>query len=399
MVLGKIHLKLLLQRTYKFRLYPNFEQSKKLQNNLAVCKWVYNKMIEHSKNKHLSRNDLSYFLTELKEQEPWLYSYHSKMLQMISIQIDGAQKALKQLHENGKKTGSLKFAKQSEYRTFTYNQSGFKIEDGFLHLSKIGKTRIMLHRQIPENAQIKQVIVTKSKSEKWHCGITCDIDAILPKISLAKSVGIDVGIKNLVYDSDGFVTSNPLNLKKLLKPLARVQRKIARRQIGSQNKKKAVQFYQIIHERIKNRRKDFLHKLSTRYAKKYNVIFVERLTKSNLVKNHKLARSIMDSGWGVFGKMLDYKTMLVEVPAKNTTIDCSRCGNIVPKSLAVRIHRCDVCGLVLDRDYNAAINILKKGLDIFGLLPQVTISLPQELREVTPVEISMRSMKREVHML
>ena len=239
MVLGKMHQKPSLQRTYKFRLYPNFAQSKKLQNNLDVCKWVYNKMVEflkENKNGFASRNDLNYFLTELKEQESWLYSYHSKMLQMISTQINGAQKALEQLHKNGKKTGSLKFAKYGEYRTFTYNQSGFKIEDDFLHLSKIGKTKIILHRPISE-ARIKQVTVTKSKSGKWHCGITCDVDTAVPKIRWSKSVGIDVGIKNFAYDSDGHATPNPLNLKKMLIPLARVQRKIARRQIGSQNRK------------------------------------------------------------------------------------------------------------------------------------------------------------------
>ena len=120
---------------------------------------------------------------------------------------------------------------------------------------------------------------------------------------------------------------------------------------------------------------------------------MERLTKLNMVKNHKLARNILDSGWGIFGKMLAYKTMLIVVPAKNTTIGCSRCGSIMPKSLAVRTHRCDKCGLVLDRDHNASINILKKGLDIFN------IKLPQELREVTPVEISVRSMKQEAHSL
>lgn len=139
-------------------------------------------MINYSKNKHVSRNDLNYFLTELKEQESWLYSYHSKMLQMISTQIDGAQKALGKLHENGHKTGSLKFAKYEEYQSFTYNQSGFKIEDGFLCLSKIGKTKVILHRPIPENAQIKQIIVSKSKSGKWHACVICDIDTVLPKI-------------------------------------------------------------------------------------------------------------------------------------------------------------------------------------------------------------------------
>ncbi|MFI5416855.1 MAG: RNA-guided endonuclease InsQ/TnpB family protein [Nitrososphaerales archaeon] len=387
-----------MQRTYKFRLCPNVEQSKKLQNNLDVCKWVYNKMIEYSKNKSVSRNDLNYFLTELKEQESWLYSYHSKMLQMISTKIDGALKALERLRKNGKKTGNLKFIKYGKCRTFTYNQSGFKIENSFLYLSRIGKTKIIQHRPISENAQIKQITVTKSKSGKWYCSITCDVDTAIPKISLAKSVGIDVGIKNFVYDSDGFVTPNPLNLKRLLKPIARVQRKIVRRQIGSQNRKKVVKFYQIIHERIKNRRKDFQHKLSTQYAKKYNVVFMEGLQKQNMVKNHKLARSIMDSSWGTFGKMLDYKCMLVEVQAKNTTANCSRCGNTVPKSLAIRTHRCGVCGLVLDRDHNASINILKKGLGIFGIM-NYDSKLPQELREVTPVKILKGSMKQEAHIL
>ena len=123
------------------------------------------------------------------------------------------------------------------------------------------------------------------------------------------------------------------------------------------------------------------------------MVFVEKLQKMNMVQNHKLARNILDSGWGTFGKMLDYKTMLVDVPAKNTTVDCSRCGSMMPKSLAVRTHRCNMCGLVLDRDHNASINILKKGLDIFN------IKLPQELREVTPVEIPKGSMKQEALML
>jgi len=336
-----------------------------------------------------TRNDLDYFLTELKEQETWLYSYHSKMLQMISTQVDGAQKALIQLHKNGQRTGTLKFARYGEYRTFTYNQSGFRIQNGILCLSKIDKIKIIQHRKISDNTEIKQIIITKSKSGKWHACVTCNVDMLIPKLNLKKAVGIDVGIKNFAYDSDGFVTPNPLNLKKMLTPLVRAQRRISRRQKGSKNRKKAVRFYQIIHERIKNRRRDFLHQLSTQYAKKYDVVFVERLAKLNMVKNHRLARNVLDSGWGIFINMLDYKCMLVEVPAKNTTVDCSRCGNPTPKSLAVRIHRCNVCGLVLDRDHNASINILKKGLHIFNIM------LPQELRELTPVEISMRSLKQE----
>jgi putative transposase len=379
-------------RTYKFRLYPNHEQSKKLHRTLGACRWTYNKMVEKmQKEGFQSRNDLNYFLTELKESESWLYSHHSKILQMVSTQLESAQKSLIQLRKNGYQTGSLKFARFSEYHTFVYNQSGFHLKDNFLHLSKIGKIKIICHRKIPTNAQIKQVTISKSKTGKWHACILCEIDAILPKTSIAKSVGIDVGIKNFAYDSDGFVTPNPLNLQKMLKPLRRIQRKISRRQKGSNNYKKALKWYQTIHQRIRNRRRDFLHKTSTAYAKKYDIVFVERLAKLNMVKNHSLARSILDSGWATFNAMLDYKTILIEVPSKNTTVDCSKCGHAVPKSLAARTHRCDVCGLMLDRDHNAAINILKKGLEIFGIRHY----LPWEPRKVTPAEIVMRSGKQE----
>jgi putative transposase len=306
---------------------------------------------------------------------------------MVSTQLDGSQKALTQLRKNGHKTGTLRFVKYDEYRTFTYNQSGFKLEKEYLYLSKIGTIQMVLHKPIPDNAKITQVVVTRSKSGKWFACVTCELECTIPKINLKKQVGIDVGIKNFVCDSDGHIIPNPLNLRKLLKPLVRVQRKIARRQMGSNNRKKAVRFYQIIHERISNRRKDFLHKVSMRYAKNNDVVFVERLAKLNMVKNHRLAQSILDSGWGMFVNMLDYKyKMLVEVPAKYTGVNCSRCGKFVPKSLAVRTHRCDVCGLILNRDHNAAIPILKKGLEIFGII--LDLKLPQELREVTPVEIS-----------
>jgi putative transposase len=385
-----------LQRTFRFRLYPDHNLQKKLYHTLDACRWTYNKMVEkiHSEG-FQTRNDLNYFLTELKESEPWLYQHHSKMLQMVSTQVDGAQKSLIQLRKNGHKTGELKFARFSEYNTFVYNQSGFEIKDGFLHLSRIGRIKIIQHREFPSNHTIKQVIVSKSKTGKWHACVMVDMDAVLPEISLHNAVGIDVGIKNFAYDSDGFATPNQLNLQKMLKPLARIQRKISRRQKGSQNHKKAVRLYQIIHERIKNRRKDFLHKVSTLYAKKHGIVFIEELQKLNMAKNHHLARNIMDSGWGIFTNMLDYKTMMVKVPAKNTTVECSSCGNMVPKSLAVRTHRCDRCDLVLDRDHNAAINILKKGLEIFGILQPFGAAIPQELRELTPVEISMRSEKQE----
>ena len=380
-------------RNYKFRLYPNLEQEYKLQNNLNVCKWVYNKFVEQAQKSFLSRNDMNYILTELKQSEPWLYNYHSKMLQMVSTQLEGAEKSLIEKSKKGHKTGQLRFARYNEFRTFTYNQSGFKLNNNKLFLSKIGDIRIKKHRDTPEI--IKQVIVTKTRSCKWYACLTCELKMNLPKINFTKAVGIDVGIKSFAYDSDNHSTPNPLNLKKMLKPLIRIQRKVSKCVKNSNNRIKHIKRLQRIHERITNKRNDFQHKLSSIYANHYDVIFVEDLQLTNMVKNHKLAQSIMDSSWSSFLQKLEYKCkLLIKVPARNTTIDCSRCGNKVPKNLAVRIHRCDKCNLVIDRDYNASINILQKGLKIFS-----QDKLPQELREVTPVEISKKSMKQEARFL
>src|SRR5690242_3936977 len=129
-------------RNYKFRLYPTVLQEDVLVNNINVCRWIYNKLIDYSKKGSVSQYDLQDYLIELKQQESWLYNYHSKMLQMVCVQMSGSQKALKALKENGRKTGSLRFARYGEYRTFIYNQSGYKLENGKLTLSKIGDIKI-----------------------------------------------------------------------------------------------------------------------------------------------------------------------------------------------------------------------------------------------------------------
>jgi putative transposase len=143
-------------------------------------------------------------------------------------------------------------------------------------------------------------------------------------------------------------------------------------------------------ERIHNRRKDFLHKISAYYSKHYDLILLERLRVLSMTKNHRLARKILDASWSTFKAMLQYKAnRVVEVEPAYTSINCSYCGHPVPKSLAVRTHVCPECGAVLDRDYNSSLNIKYNGLELFGL--------PVERREVTPVEIAMRSRKQEIY--
>jgi putative transposase len=251
-------------------------------------------------------------------------------------------------------------------------------------LSKIGKLRIKLHRKVQN---IKQVTVKREgngRKKKRYAIACCELaEPIFKLVDIKKSVGIDVGITKFVHDSDNYEVENPLFLKKMLRPLRRASRQLSRRQKGSNNYEKAKTRLQVLHERIRNQRLDFLHKQSTIYSKRYDLIFLEKLRVLNMTKNHKMARAILDSGWSMFGSMLKYKAkQVVEVYSPNTSVDCSYCGNKVPKSLAVRIHRCDKCSIVLDRDYNAALNILQRGLKSLA----VGDSLPMERREVTPVD-------------
>lgn len=200
-----------------------------------------------------------------------------------------------------------------------------------------------------------------------------------------KAVGIDVGITRFAHDSDNCRIDNPLFLNKMLRPLRRAHRRLSRRQKGN-NYLKAKHMLARLHQSTHNKRRDFLHKLSRHYASRYDIVFLERLNTLNMVKNHHLARHVLDSGWRTFKRILEYKAkMVAEVEPINTSVDCSRCGNRVPKTLAIRIHRCDSCGLSIGRDYNASLNIKQKGL----------LLLPQGLREVTPAEIARQSVKQE----
>lgn len=332
---------------------------------------------------------MNYALTELKEQHPWLRNYHSKMLQMVAKQVAAARKAIAAKKEKGYKTGRLHYLIQDEHNSFTYNQTGFRIENDILSLSKIGRIKIVLHRQ-PVN--IKQVTVVRQVG-KWYAAVACEIlRKQYSRIVYSKPVGIDVGIMKFAHDSDNHVIENPQFLTKMLKPIKRAHRRLSRRQRGSSNYKKAKHMLARLYERINNRRKDFLHKTSTYYCSRYDLIFLERLRVLNLLRNHAVARKIMDASWSTFSTMCQYKAnRVVEVEPAYSSISCSRCNHSVSKSVAVRTHSCPKCGIVIDRDYNSAINHLQKGLEL--------LHLPAVRREVTPVEIPEESLKQELRVV
>jgi putative transposase len=294
---------------------------------------------------------------------------------------------MKALKERGYDVSDrLRILKPEEYNAFTYNQSGYRIErlkDGkyLLHLSKIGKIEIRIRRK---PIDIKQITVVR-QAGKWFAIVVCNIlRRIHCSIKYEKTIGIDVGITNYAYDSDGGHVGNPLFMNQDLKKIRRSNRTLSRRMYGSINYKKALRWYQRLHQRIANKRRNFLHNLSNQYSIRYNVIFLERLKINNMNKNRCLARHIMDSSWGMFKHMLMYKAnRVVEVDPYNTSIECSKCGNKVPKTLAIRIHECDRCGTVLDRDHNSACTIENRGMKLIGLLLR---KLPMQHGEVTPVE-------------
>lgn len=319
---------------------------------------------------------MNYVLTELKEQHSWLRNYHSKMLQMVGKQVAAARRATNKL--------SYRYS----FTAFTYNQSGFKIENNRLRLSKIGNIQIVLHRQ-PVN--IKQVTVCKKKDGKWYAVVACQILRWTHSIiTYKKPVGIDVGITKFVHDSDDHAVENPQFLTKMLRPVKRAHRRLSRKQIGSNNHRKAKHMLAKLYDRINNKRRDFLHKTSAYYASRYDLVFLERLRVPNMTKNHRLARKILDAGWSTFKQMCYYKVnRVVEVESAYSSINCSRCGRPVPKPLAVRTHRCPKCGVALDRDYNSALNHLQNGLKL--------LHLPVGCREVTPVEIARQSEKQEAY--
>ena len=234
---------------YRLRLYPTREQELVLEQTLDGCRWVYNSFVAMPP---MSEYDMNYGLTELKEQHPWLCNYHSKMLQMVCKQVAAARKTAK---------GRLSYRKHDEFNAFTYNQSGFRIGNNRLSLSKIGNIKIVLHRQ-PVN--VKQVTVCRRKEGKWYAVAACNVLRKLYSMTVySRPVGIDVGITKFAHDSDNHVIENPQFLTKMLKPIKRAHRRVSRRLVGSSNRRKAKDMLARLYERINNRRRDFLHKASS----------------------------------------------------------------------------------------------------------------------------------------
>ncbi len=367
---------------YKFRLYPTKTQQARLDDTIEICRILYNDFVFESRlsykeGYHLKPDELQRMIPYMIPKE----KIYSKVAQVVLWQFYNNLKALSTLAKKGKRIGNLRFKPKSRFNSINYNQSGFRLLDhNTLKLSKIGKVKINLHR--PIQGKIKEIHVKRESPRQWYAIVVCDQECKNScSLFRKKIVGLDVGINNFVCDSDGHIIEHPQILRKSEKKLKRTQRKLSRKVKGSANRWKQKLKLAKVHQKIKYQRNDFLHKVSRYYVNNYDTIFVEDLKIQNMVKNHHLAKSILDSSWYSFFQKIEYKAeragiLFRKITAAGTSQSCSACGKIVKKTLAIRTHCCPFCGIILDRDYNAAKNIKQKGMD----------SLPMVHREVMPVE-------------
>jgi len=388
--------------TYKFRAYPTALQKYRLENWLFALCWLYNYALEERKRvwkeeeRTVSYSEQQNNLPKLKKKEPILKFIHSQVLQNTLRRVDKAfQKFFQDLKRKKKgekiKVGYPKKKSLAKYKSLTFPQVWMKQKGelvpiiklekknnrfAYLHLPKIGKLKIRLHREV-DWKKAKTVTVKREPSGNWYVCVSVEVnlDQILKEVEekvekkvekKVKAVGIDLGVKHLAVTSEKEFIEHPKFLQKLEKRLKREQKKLSRKEKGSINFEKQRKRVAKIHERIKNARRDFLHKLSKYLVDNYDLITFENLDIPALVENNRLAKLILDAGWGTLITFATYKAVMagarvVRVNPAYTTQTCSVCGQKVPKTLADRIHKCPVCGVELDRDYNASINILKEG--------------------------------------
>lgn len=358
-------------KTYQYRIYPTSSQTTVLNQTLDMCRWVYNETLAYRKdnweddNKNTSLFDTNKLLPIWKTDKEELKQVYSQVLQNCQVRVDLAFKAFFRRVKSGGAPGYPRFKGYRQYDSFTYPQTGFKFVDDKLHLSKIGYVKIKLHRFMDGN--IKTLTIKKSPTGKWFASFVVDIGDQIQKQNLGTSVGIDVGISSFATMSNGDKIDNPRILKNEEQNLAKVQRKLSNAPKGSIERRKRLKAVSRVYERIANKRKDFIHKVSRNIVDNYSFIVFEDLSIKNMLKNHCLAKAISDVAWGTLisitaNKAEEAGSQVILVDPRNTSQMCSRCGTIVQKNLSVRTHDCPICGLVIDRDENAAINILRLGL-------------------------------------
>jgi len=379
-------------KTYKFRIYPSKKQEMQMKEHLKIEKDLWNELLEANKKKYetekkfLTRNEMHNIV-----RDKGLYS---QTAQALSQRLENALWKMIKMKKQGKKCGFPRFKSMDRMKSLYYPQFGFKL-DKKLSVTPFGEISIKQHREI--KGTIKTLTLKRESSGKWFA-VFCVVqerqkrqenkedqestiidekqerhkqykkqDKHKEYEKQENQIGIDLGLTRFATLSNGEIIENPKHYKKYEERLAFLQRKLSKKKKGSKNREKAKHRVAVLHEKIANARLDFLHKISNKLVNSYSFIALEKLNSKEMSKRIKgklhLGKHIIDAGWNKFTNMLCYKAeeagcKVVFVEAKNTTQECSNCHRIVEKQLSDRIHHCPFCGLNIDRDMNAAKNIL-----------------------------------------
>lgn len=347
-------------KSFRYRILPTPEQVVLINKHIGSVRFLYNLALEtkqsaYAKGVNLNRYDLQVQLKDLKKECTWLKEINSQALQVALMNLDAAY-----LRFFKGQNDFPKYKKKTARQSFSVPQNVL-LKDGKLSIPKFKEgIEIILHR--PIKGTIRQATISRVYTGKYFVSIlceTCEVNKKPKPIKEKTTVGIDLGIKDFIVASDGQTFDNPKFLRKAQSRLRFVQRKFSKHK-GKRTKHRLA----ILHEKVANQRKDFLHKVSTQLINNHDSIAIENLQVSNMLKNHKLALSIQDAGWGIFVGFLKYKAEwygvnILEIgtfePSSKT---CSNCGNI-NKGLTLQDRQwtCKGCNSILDRDINAAINI------------------------------------------
>ena len=365
-----------MNKGFKFRIYPNQEQETLILKTFGCTRWIWNHMLSDKINAYqkdgisLKTNPASY-----KQDNPWLKEVDSLALTSVWKQLNSAySKFFKEPKVGFPKFKSKKYAKQSYTTNNQPASQAIRLENSYIRLPKLGLVKIKLHRQLPENCEIKSVTISRTPTGKFYASINVEYDYIIPKtlLNINNSVGLDYQSNGLFVDNQGNQPKYPRYFRLSESKLAREQRKLSNMTFGSNNYEKQKLKVAKIHEKITNQRKDFLHKLSYNFANKYDYVFVEDINLQSIAQFGHLGKSTNDNGFGMFRTFLAYK--MAERGKVFHKIDkwfassktCSVCGCYHPElvdSLSVRIWKCPDCDTEHDRDINAANNIRNKGMN------------------------------------
>lgn len=351
-----------IRKAFRYRLYPNSSQQQALSVQFGHARFVFNwglstrKAFYKEHGKGLGFFPLKRMLPVLKAEHPGLKDADSQALQ---AKIEDLDRAFRNFFEGRAKYPKLK--KRKDGQSIRYPQR-FRFDKDRIYLPKVGWVKVVLHR--PLEGVPKNVTVSKTKSGKFFVSIQCEV-RINPPVNTKPAVGVDLGLKDFAVLSTGEHIGHPKNLIKSGRRLARLQRCLSRKRKGSRNREKARYAVARLHEKIASQRADFLHKLSHRLAEEHGLIKMESLNITGMLKNHRLARSISDSGWNMFVRFCTYKAEWNGgqagrvgrfLPSSKT---CSSCGLVMADmGLSVRKWTCPQCGTLHDRDENAAKVIL-----------------------------------------